>query len=430
MAVRGRYTVPPIRHRVSAADILSPRTKIFAESIFAGTLDANLIKAGTIDASVITVNNLYANNITRGTVLLSVIPQMTSSQIADEAITEVKIAEEAVTDSRIARQNIGSQHIAAAQILTSHIMAGTITGEKIAAGAIVSSKIAAGTILASHIKAGQITADRFNSTLYGDLSQAMRYVNRVLGAGFEFEDEQGSADYNAGSFIGSVEYRTPMGTFAPKLQLKMTRRWDDSGTWWDNAASLKWDIPVLLSGVWQSKTQDIGSSETGELSVVVKKVADSSAATLTVQALYSKDNLSWGSNELCTDNVWYTMTEKNILGDASDFGSVVLTFRYFRIKITVTTTDNTKRLITYYLNYRVNYVNLFGYQTELVIPVGGVTIALSGFNKKPAVTINAMGTYPKLGMISTLTKGTVTSKLYNLAGAAVRGSVCVTIIGV
>lgn len=418
-----RYTPSAIRHVrrfVGTPGITDPRQLIFADSIFAGTINAN----------VITVNNLYANNITRGTVQLAVIPQMPSSKIADEAITEVKLAEEAVTDSKIARKNIGSQHIAAAQILASHIMAGTIIGEKIAAGAIVSSKIAAGTILTSHIKAGQITADRFNSTLYGDLSQAMRYVNRVLGAGFEYVDEQGSLDYNAGSFIGSIEYRTPMGTFNPTLLLKMTRRWDDSGTWWDNATSLKWDIPILLSGVWQSQTQDIGSSETGELSVVLKKAADSSAATLTVQALYSQDNISWGSNENCNDNVWCTMTERNILGDASDFGSIVLTFRYFRVKITVTTTDNTKRLIVYYLNYRINYVNLFGYQTELVIPVGGVTVALSGFNKKPSVTVSAMGTYPKFGMISTLTKGTVVAKLYNVAGAAVRGSACMAIIGV
>ncbi len=75
---RGRYTPPRISHRKGAitdTSVEPPRKKFFAESIFAGTLDASLIKAGTIDAAFIKkgtvgavrIPNISANKITSGT---------------------------------------------------------------------------------------------------------------------------------------------------------------------------------------------------------------------------------------------------------------------------------------------------------------------------------------------------------------------------
>lgn len=430
-----RYVPAKLRKRrfVGEEGIYNPRAKFFADSIFAGTLNASHIKAGTINASIVNVIELYANNISRGTVPLLVLPEMPESKISDAAITEVKIAQEAISQSKLQRNSIGSEQVRAREIFAHHIAVGTILSEHIAANAIVSSKIAAGTILASHIKAGQITADRFNSTLYGDITQAMRYVKRVLGAGYEFTDAQGSADLRAGSQnIGSIARVLPQGTFTPTLRIGMTRRWDDGSVWWDNVASFKWDIPTQLTGVWISGVQDLGSTEAGELSTLVSRtVDDDSKITITLDAIFSKDNIAWGSNENCDDNTWYSM-QRQTVGDTwvSNYVSLVLTYRYFKVRITLTTSDNTKRVMTYNITYNFNIINLFGYQTELVIGTDGVTIALAGFNKKPAVTITAMGTTPKVGLVSGLTAGSANIKVYKTdTKALTRGSVCVTVIG-
>jgi len=73
----GRYTPPTITHRKGGITIEPITKKFFAESIFAGTLNADLIKAGTIQARLIKkgtldpvrIPSLAANIITTGTIL-------------------------------------------------------------------------------------------------------------------------------------------------------------------------------------------------------------------------------------------------------------------------------------------------------------------------------------------------------------------------
>ena len=95
----GRYVIPSITHRRGGITIEPITKKFFAESIFAGTLNADLIKAGTIQAGLIKkgtldtvrIPNLSANKITAGTILGERIGSIPASRTASGTFGAVRI---------------------------------------------------------------------------------------------------------------------------------------------------------------------------------------------------------------------------------------------------------------------------------------------------------------------------------------------------
>ena len=348
---------------------------------------------------------------------------VTTEHILDEAITQSKIADGAITTTKITDLSITTPKLAANSVTTEKVGAGAITAEKIAALAITAEKIAAEAITAEKIAAKEITAMKLSDDVWGDLSQSVRYVQRALQVAYEYEDTQIQSDLDAGTFNNIVAQG-----IEPSLRIKMTRYWDDGVTKWDSGA--KWDIPTYSSGTWESASQDIGSLETGQLSVWLFQTEDlASATSIKVEAIYSTDGTNWGTNDPdLNDGVWETLTE-HTAGEQYYYVGTILIFRYFKIRITLTTTDTNKRIIITSLMYRINLVNLVGYKEQITIAEGGTIITYQGFDKIPSITITPVGDTPLVPLISSKTLTQATVHLFDLSGVDVGGVADICIIG-
>ena len=104
-------------------------------------------------------------------------------------------------------------------------------------------------------------------------------------------------------------------------------------------------------------------------------------------------------------------------------------FRYFKIKIELSTTVTTDRIILHKMTYLGNVINLFGKEANKAIAEEGTTISLSGFNTTPAITVTPVGATPLVPLITEQSASSVTVKLFNLSGVAVAGNANITIIG-
>jgi len=155
-----------------------------------------------------------------------------------------------------------------------------------------------------------------------------------------------------------------------------------------------------------------------------------SATSIVVKGIYSTDNSSWGTNDDLDDDVWETFSAQNITGDIYKASGTLQTFRYFKIKVELSTTDTSNRIIIHTITYLGNVVNLFGMTINKAIAAGGTAVSLSGFNTVPAITVTPVGATPLVPIITAQSVSSVTIKLYNLAGTAVAGSCNLTIIGV
>jgi len=149
-----------------------------------------------------------------------------------------------------------------------------------------------------------------------------------------------------------------------------------------------------------------------------------------VKGIYSTDNSSWGTNDDLDDDVWETFSSQNITGDVYKDSGALHTFRYFKLKVELSTSDTSKRIIIHTITYLGNVINLFGNIVNKTIASGGTAVALSGFNATPAITVTPVGATPLVPIITAQSASSVTIKLYNLAGNAVAGNANLTIIGV
>ena len=347
---------------------------------------------------------------------------VTTEHIVDGAVTEDKIATGAITQTKIGDGSITTPKLAANAVIAEKIGAGAVTTEKLAALAVTAEKIAALAITAEKIAAKQITAEKLSDDTWGDLSQAARYVQRALEVAYEYEDTQTQSDLEAGSFNNIVAQG-----IEPSLRIKMTRHWDDGVTKWNDGS--KWDIPIYSSGTWESASQDIGSLETGQLSVWLFQTEDLAPATsIQVEAIYSKDGTNWGTNDPdLDDNVWETLSERQV-GEQYYYQGTIFIFRYFKVRITLSTTDTDKRIIITGLMYRINLVNLIGYKEQLTIAAGGTVVTYQGFNKIPAITVTPHNS-ALIGVVSNKSTTQAKIHLYNLSGSDVGGVADICIIG-
>ena len=276
----------------------------------------------------------------------------------------------------------------------------------------------------SSIFAQSITADKFISTLYGDLNQAMSYVKTVLSAGAEYEHTLTDSDLSGGS--GSDIDAYAHADYGASIRLATATLWDDGGAVWDTGT---WDEPTDTSGSWTSASMDMGSSKTSQMALRYTVVEDNSASTsVTISAQYSMDNVSFGTNADLDDSTWETLTQ--VTESPYKATGNLFTFRYFKIKVELVTTDTSDRIILHTMSYIGNVVNIFGQEVNKTIAAGGTTISLNGFNTTPAITVTPVGATALVPLITAQSKDSVTVKLYNLAGNSVGGVCNLTIIGV
>ena len=295
----------------------------------------------------------------------------------------------------------------------------SIDATSIKANTITADNIAAGTITAAKLKAGEISADKFNSTLYGDLNQAIRYAKKVLSSNPEFEKLLTQSDLNAGT-------KSNIDTANVALRLSTQNPWDSSN--WDTGT---WDIPVFASGDWNSATVDIGQSQTGQFTLSVQVTEDNAASTSIVAKIkYSTDNVSFGSNSpTFNDDIFETLTE-SATGGASDFTGSILTFRYIKIRIELTTLNTAHNITLSGTTFKVDQVTLVGFKDRQTIASGGTSVTYTGFNLVPAVTATIIGDYPGFAVVTTKSTTAATVKVFSGSTMTnVGGIVDISLIG-
>ncbi|MCK4522081.1 MAG: hypothetical protein KAU20_05890 [Nanoarchaeota archaeon] len=317
------------------------------------------------------------------------------------------------------------------------LQASTITADLIGANEIIANEANIKDAIIKNAKiesldgdkiiANTIIADKFVSTLYGDLNQAMSYVKTVLSGGDEYEHDLTDTDMSNGS--GTNIDADTHGDYGVSTRIITATKWDDGGAVWDTGT---WDKPIGSSGNWTSASMDLGASKTLQMALRYTMIEDLASVTgLTISAQYSTDNTNWGTNKPnLNDNNWETLTQRQITGDIYKSMGALFTFRYFKLKIALTTSDTSKRIILHTLTYLGNVVNLFGHLVNQTIASGGTTFTLSGFNDIPAITVTPVGSTVLVPLITAQSSSSMTIKLYNLAGNFVGGTCNITIIGV
>jgi hypothetical protein len=248
----------------------------------------------------------------------------------------------------------------------------------------------------------------------------------VLGAGDEYEHDVTEADLEAGT-DSTIDADTHID-YGISIRIATATKWDDGGAVWDTGT---WDEPTDASGSWTSASMDMGSSKTLQMALRYTVVEETPASTTPViKIIYSTDNTNWGTNVALNDNVWETATIQNITESIYKAAGTLKTFRYFKVKVELSTTVTTDRIILRAMTYLGNVVNIFGQEVNKTIAAGGTAISLNGFNATPAITVTPVGATALVPLITAQSKDSVTVKLYNLAGNSVGGVCNLTIIGV
>ena len=203
----------------------------------------------------------------------------------------------AITTKKISASAIVGDHIAAGAIDAAKISSGAIESQHISAGSILAKHIAADTITAEMIKGGTISAEKFESSTWGDMTQAIRYVKSVL-KGQNFWRKPLMISELASGIGLNVSYDTEK---YPTLRLKNIRQWDlesdlenEQISNWDFGA---WDGPVKPEGWWESPSIDYGRQEDLQAEFWVKPLLMSSDHVIQVKFRYSDDGLTWSDYE-------------------------------------------------------------------------------------------------------------------------------------
>jgi len=281
----------------------------------------------------------------------------------------------------------------------------------------------------AYIYAQTITADKFISTLYGDLNQAMNFVKAILSAGDEYEHAIIASDLS-GATKTDIDGAHHID-YGLSIRIAMTRLWDDGSAWWDTGGCF-WDQPTEASGIFQTASIDLGSSKSLQIALGYQLVEDLDTATsYTVEAIYSTDDSNWGTNGTALDDGnWETLNTRNISGNTYRSNGNLFTYRYFKIKVTLTTTDTSKRIILYNMYFKGNVVNVYGFFENQTIAAGGTNFSITGFNSTPAITVTTKGATPLVPLITAASSSSFTVKLYNLSGSAVGGVADIIYMGV
>lgn len=272
----------------------------------------------------------------------------TISVIADEIIDNSFEVKNLTQEELQYGENLGSSSLKAGAVTAAKIAAGSIDAAKIIAGAIQSDHIAAGAINTSHIatdsitaemiRGGTITADKFEDTTWGDMSQALRFVKSILGGEQSWRRTITKTDLA----VGDIENVAVSTRSFPSLRLDTQNHWDGAQLTWDSA--LAWDIPVAATGFWESASIDFGVISNLQAEFWAQVLLDDPAVTVTVKAKYSDDDISWTDYEIMSKNVSF--------GYSFWIGSLQA-FRFFKIRVEFTTTNESKYTLLGYPEVRL-----------------------------------------------------------------------------
>lgn len=139
-----------------------------------------------------------------------------------EKLGSTSLQDGAITAKKISANAIIGDHIAAGAIDAAKIVSGAVESQHISAGAILAQHIAANTITADMIKGGTISADKFESSTWGDLTQAIRYVKSILKEQNFWRKPLTKGEIASG-VLENISYDTEE---YPTLRLKNSRQWD------------------------------------------------------------------------------------------------------------------------------------------------------------------------------------------------------------
>jgi len=242
-----------------------------------------------------------------------------------------------ITGQKVAAATITGEHILAGSIESANLKTGAITADKITAGAIRAEHLAANAIKTDTIEAGAITADKFESAIWGDLSQSMRFVKTILGGDQAWKHVFSQTDLD----VGVKNQVTVSSEYYPSLRLDTQRKWD-AGTNWDTGT---WDIPVYTTGFWESASLDYGARTNLQAEFWAIPVIADPAVSITVKAKYSDDNATYTDYE--------TLRKGDGLGYYYWTGSL-RQFRYFKIRVEFTTTNTSKYVLLGYPEARAS----------------------------------------------------------------------------
>jgi hypothetical protein len=303
-----------------------------------------------------------------------------------------------------------------------------IRGDLIVDGGILARMIEAEAITAEKILAGTITADKFESTLYGDLNQALHFVKTILAAGDEYELALTQTIIDNATVV-DIDGMTH-ADYGLSLRLEMTRLWDDGSAWWDQGG-VYWDKPVQTPGTLTTASQDIGSLMTVQLSLLFDLYeAVPADSDITVQFISSTDDVNFGTNDPdLDDNVWETAIFTRLHGNTYRAQVNLHTQRYYKCKITLTTTDSANTIIISNVSFLGNVVNVYGFLVNQSIAAGGTSFSISGYNDVPAVVVTSVGN-AYYGEVYNLLSSGFDVKLYDAAGVAQAGTANIIIMGV
>lgn len=295
----------------------------------------------------------------------------------------------------------------------------TIDAKSIKALTITAEQLAANSITAGKIATKEITADKFNSTLFGDLNQAIRYAKAVLTASAEFDETMTTATLDAGT-------KNQVSTASDQLKIATQDTWDDD--LWDTGT---WDVPIFASGDWTSASQDLGSSATSQLTISAQISEDNSASTsIVVKAQYSTDNVSFGANSPTFDDGLFETLTESAIGGGSNFRGSIFSFRYFKVKIELTTLNTNDNITLSSIRLQADQVNLTAFKDRVTIAAAGTEITYSGYSSVPAVIPSVVGNYPGLAVVTTKSTTAATIKVFSgSAMTNVGGVVDVQILG-
>lgn len=228
---------------------------------------------------------------------------------------------------------ITADKIAAHAITSNQILAGGISAACIRSGAIeadhlnVQSFINSPVITADMIVSKTITAEKFEDKIWGDLSQAMRFVKAIVGGEQSWRRELTKLDLKAGTAASAVNVDSEA---FPCLRLATQTLWDVPGVTWD-AAGKTWDRPVAVAteaipAFWESGQLDYGSEAMLQAEFWMRPVTTfDTQKCLRVKVCYRKlETEPWSAYEMMARQqtagyVFWTGTLQN--------------FRYFKIMV-------------------------------------------------------------------------------------------------
>lgn len=367
---------------------------IVARNIATGTLTADLIAAGAITADLIQVGAVSWET------------HVTGPNKPDDNADETRY------------------HLAADTAAVGGINADVFAGWKSDDGPYIDG---------GKIYAGSITANSFESTLYGNLNQAFFFVNTILGAAAEYEQQLTSGMISSATKLNidtldHLDYQHYGSGYS--LRINTIDYWDDGSTHWDYSNTY-YDIPTALSASFTSGILDLGSIKTIQMGYQYRLLEDvPSDTTVTVYFQYSNSSTGpFGTNEPdYTDGLWETAQAVAVSNEQHRAHGEVHQFRYFKFKIILLSADADSRIILYENIVSGNIVNIYGYKTNETIAIGGTNFTVAGYNSVPAVTatcVNGVG----ICKITNKTTTGFTVTIYDAAASDVGGTADIIVMG-